>query len=201
MNANNMLNQIKTLLGMEVKFAQAKLENGTTIEAEDMSAGNEVFIVTEDEKIAMPVGEYQLEDGQILIVEEEGVIASIGTPAEAPEVEIEVEASEEVSELSEDSNEESEESQELSEELQDEEKYATKEELAEIKSMIDEIKAMLEPKEEMASQEEVELASQEPVEKITHNPEAEAPKSFLYSQTRSSNTMDRVMQKIANIKK
>lgn len=199
MNANNMLNQIKTLLGMEVKFAQAKLENGTTIEAEEMSAGNEVFIVTEDEKIAMPVGEYQLEDGQILIVEEEGVIASIGSE-EAP-VEEEVEASEEVSELSEDSNEESEESQELSEELQDEEKYATKEELAEIKSMIDEIKAMLEPKEEMASQEEVELASQEPVEKITHNPEAEAPKSFLYSQTRSSNTMDRVMQKIANIKK
>lgn len=199
MNANNMLNQIKTLLGMEVKFAQAKLENGTTIEAEEMSAGNEVFIVTEDEKIAMPVGEYQLEDGQILIVEEEGVIASIGSE-EAP-VEEEVEASEEVSELSEDSNEESEESQELSEELQDDEKYATKEELAEIKSMIDEIKAMLEPKEEMASQEEVELASQEPVEKITHNPEAEAPKSFLYSQTRSSNTMDRVMQKIANIKK
>jgi hypothetical protein len=199
MNANNMLNQIKTLLGMEVKFAQAKLENGTTIEAEEMSAGNEVFIVTEDEKIAMPVGEYQLEDGQILIVEEEGVIASIGSE-EAP-VEEEVEASEEVSELSEDSNEESEESQELSEELQDEEKYATKEELAEIKSMIDEIKAMLEPKEEMASQEEVELASQEPVEKITHNPETEAPKSFLYSQTRSSNTMDRVMQKIANIKK
>lgn len=199
MNANNMLNQIKTLLGMEVKFAQAKLENGTTIEAEEMSAGNEVFIITEDEKIAMPVGEYQLEDGQILIVEEEGVIASIGSE-EAP-VEEEVEASEEVSELSEDSNEESEESQELSEELQDEEKYATKEELAEIKSMIDEIKAMLEPKEEMASQQEVELASQEPVEKITHNPEAEAPKSFLYSQTRSSNTMDRVMQKIANIKK
>lgn len=199
MNANNMLNQIKTLLGMEVKFAQAKLENGTTIEAEEMSAGNEVFIVTEDEKIAMPVGEYQLEDGQVLIVEEEGVIASIGSE-EAP-VEEEVEASEEVSELSEDSNEESEESQELSEELQDDEKYATKEELAEIKSMIDEIKAMLEPKEEMASQEEVELASQEPVEKITHNPEAEAPKSFLYSQTRSTNTMDRVMQKIANIKK
>lgn len=199
MNANNMLNQIKTLLGMEVKFAQAKLENGTTIEAEEMSAGNEVFIVTEDEKIAMPVGEYQLEDGQVLIVEEEGVIASIGSE-EAP-VEEEVEASEEVSELSEDSNEESEESQELSEELQDDEKYATKEELAEIKSMIDEIKAMLEPKEEMASQEEVELASQEPVEKITHNPEAEAPKSLLYSQTRSTNTLDRVMQKIANIKK
>jgi len=199
MNANNMLNQIKTLLGMEVKFAQAKLENGTTIEAEEMSAGNEVFIITEDEKIAMPVGEYQLEDGQVLIVEEEGVIASIGSE-EAP-VEEEVEASEEVSELSEDSNEESEESQELSEELQDDEKYATKEELAEIKSMIDEIKAMLEPKEEMASQEEVELASQEPVEKITHNPEAEAPKSLLYSQTRSTNTLDRVMQKIANIKK
>ena len=42
MNSNNMLNQIKTLLGVEVELAQAKLENGTVIETEaEMTAGKE----------------------------------------------------------------------------------------------------------------------------------------------------------------
>lgn len=130
MNSNDMINQIKTLLGMETKLAQAKLENGTVIEAEEMVEGNEVFIVTEEERIAMPVGEYQLEDGQILIVEEEGIIASVGAAEEAPEEEVEAEVAEDLSE-------------EVAEENLEEEKeemgYATKEELAEVKDMIEEI--------------------------------------------------------------
>ena len=113
MNSNTMLNQIKTLLGVEVQLAQAKLENGTVIEAEEMTAGQEVFIVTEDEKVPVPVGSYTLEDGKELVVEEEGIIASVGEPKEE-----EVEASEEVSE-------------EVQEENLEEEKeemgYATKE--------------------------------------------------------------------------
>ena len=204
MNSNDMINQIKTLLGMETKLAQAKLENGTIIEAEEMAQGNEVFIVTEEERIAMPIGEYQLEDGQVLIVEEEGIIASVGAAEEAPEEE--VEASEEVAE------ETSEElSEEVTEENLEEEKeemgYATKEELAEVKDMIEEIKAMIKDKEEMSEdvseevQEEVkeELSA---VEKVTHNPEAEEKKmNFLYGQSRTQNTMDRVMAKISQIKK
>jgi hypothetical protein len=197
MNSNDMINQIKTLLGMETKLGQAKLENGTVIEAEEMVEGNEVFIVTEEERIAMPVGEYQLEDGQILIVEEEGIIASVGAAEEAPEEEVEAEVAEDLSE-------------EVTEENLEEEKeemgYATKEELAEVKSMIEEIKAMIE-KEEMSEdvqenvQEEVkeELSA---VEKVTHNPEIEEKKmNFLYGQSRPQNTMDRVMSKISQIKK
>lgn len=195
MNTNDMVNQIKTLLGMEVKLAQAKLENGTVIEAEEMAAGNEVFIVTDDERIAMPVGEYQLEDGSILIVEEEGMIASIGeAAAEEEEVEAEqVEASEEVSEES---------TEEVELEEKEEMGYATKEELAEVKSMIEEIKAMIEKKEEM-SEETPEEAKEElsAVEKVTHNPETEEKKmNFLYGQSRTQNTTDRVMAKIAQIK-
>jgi len=207
MNSNDMINQIKTLLGMETKLAQAKLENGTIIEAEEMAEGNEVFIVTEEERIAMPIGEYQLEDGQVLIVEEEGIIASVGAAEEAPEVEEEVEASEEVAEetseeLSEEVTEEN-----LEEEDKEEMGYATKEELAEVKSMIEDIKAMIEKKEEMSEdvseevQEEVkeELSA---VEKVTHNPEVEEKKmNFLYGQSRPQNTMDRVMAKISQIKK
>jgi len=204
MNSNDMINQIKTLLGMETKLAQAKLENGTIIEAEEMAEGNEVFIVTEEERIAMPIGEYQLEDGQVLIVEEEGIIASVGAAEEAPEEE--VEASEEVAEeISEELSEESTEEVELEE--KEEMGYATKEELAEVKDMIEEIKAMIEKKEEMSEdvseevQEEVkeELSA---VEKVTHNPETEQKKmNFLYGQSRPQNTMDRVMAKISQIKK
>jgi hypothetical protein len=198
MNSNDMINQIKTLLGMETKLAQAKLENGTVIEAEEMVEGNEVFIVTEEERIAMPVGEYQLEDGQVLVVEEEGIIASVGAKEEAPEEEVEAEVAEDLSE-------------EVSEENLEEEKeemgYATKEELAEVKSMIEEIKAMIEKKEEMSEEtpEEVQEEVKEElsaVEKVTHNPETEDKKiSFLYGQSRPQNTMDRVMSKISQIKK
>jgi len=77
MKATKMLNDIKTLLNIEVKLEEMKLENGTVITTESLEKGNEVFIVTDDEKVAMPVGEYILEDGKLLIVEEEGIIADV----------------------------------------------------------------------------------------------------------------------------
>ena len=99
---NSTINKIKSLLGMEVKLEQMKLIDGTTIlEADAFEMDNEVFIVTEDEqKIPLPVGEYELENGMILVVAVEGIIAEIkeavveevAPEAEAPEVEVEVEA-------------------------------------------------------------------------------------------------------------
>jgi len=198
MKATDMLNKVKELVGVEaseeVKLAQATLENGTVIESEEFAAGSEVFIVTEDEKVALPIGEYTLEDGEMLKVEEEGIIASIGAAEE-----VEEEASEEV---------------EAAEE--EEMNYATKEDLAEVKAMIDEIKSMIEPKEEMSEEvseekeelsEEVEevkeeLSAEEPVAKVTHNPEAETKKNLnLFAQKRTLTTADRVLQRISNIKK
>lgn len=197
-----MLNKVKELVGVEaseetqeVKLAQATLENGTVIESEDFAIGSEVFIVTDDEKVALPVGEYSLEDGEQLKVEEEGVIAAIGKPEEAP---AEEEASKE---------------EELEEE-KEEMGYATKEELAEVKSMIEEIKAMIKDKEEMSEEEadKEELSKQEEevkeevieevqLEKVTHNPEAEPQREMkLYGQKRELTTADRVFAKISNIK-
>ena len=72
-----MINQIKTLLNIEVKLEEMKLENGTLISAESFEKDKEVFIVTDDEKVAMPVGEYMLEDGRLLVVSEEGMIADV----------------------------------------------------------------------------------------------------------------------------
>ena len=77
MKSIKMLNDIKTLLNIEVKLEDMKLENGTVITTEALEKGNEVFIVTDDEKVAMPVGEYILEDGKLLIVEEEGIIGDV----------------------------------------------------------------------------------------------------------------------------
>ena len=187
MKANEVLTNIKEMLGMEteeVQLAQAKLANGTIIEAEAMAEGNEVFIVTEDEKVPMPVGEYELEDGTMLTVAEEGIIASLGQP-EAEEVEA------------------------AEEEEKEEMGYATKEELAEVKEMIEEIKAMIDgkDKEEMEAEEpKEELSKQEPkeelaeVSRVRHNPEAQATtKNLLYAQKRPVTTMDRVLSKISNI--
>ena len=72
-----MLNQIKTLLNIEVKLEEMKLENGTLVSAESFEKDKEIFIVTDDEKVAMPVGEYMLEDGRLLVVSEEGMIADV----------------------------------------------------------------------------------------------------------------------------
>tara|TARA_R110001632_G_scaffold120942_1_gene233632 strand:+ start:1884 stop:2492 length:609 start_codon:yes stop_codon:yes gene_type:complete len=93
MKPNNVIEKIKDVLNLneKVKLEQAKLENGTIIEAESYESGKEVFIVTEDDKVAMPVGEYELEDATILVVEEEGVIAEMRKATEEKEVEEEVE--------------------------------------------------------------------------------------------------------------
>ena len=107
MKSQETLGKIMELLNLqdEVKLESMKLENGTTIEAEAFEANQEVFIVTEeDEKIALPVGEYTLEDGRMLVVAEEGIIAEVKEAGE-PEAE-EAPATEEVVEEVEQAEEE-----------------------------------------------------------------------------------------------
>ena len=101
---NSTINKIKTLLGMEVKLEQMMLADGTTVlEADAFEMDNEVFIVTPDEQmIPLPIGEYELENGMILVVAVEGIIAEVKeapmeeevAPEEqvAPEVPVEAEA-------------------------------------------------------------------------------------------------------------
>ena len=92
------LNTLKTFLGMEVKLEQMMLVDGvTTIEFDILEAGQPVAIVNEEDRIPLPVGEYELQDGQLLKVLEDGIIGEIGVKQEeveepeAPEVEEEVE--------------------------------------------------------------------------------------------------------------
>jgi hypothetical protein len=189
MKATEMLNKIRTYLGEEttdivenieekVEFAQAKLENGTVLEAEAFEAGNEIFIVSEDEKVAVPVGEYEMEDGKILVVAEEGLIAEIKDAESEEEVEAEKE----------------------------EMGYVTKEELAEavseIKAMIEDMKKDKEEMSEEVEKEETELSeelSQAAAEPIAHNPEQKNNNiGVKFAQNRRQTTLDKVLSKINN---
>ena len=64
---------------MEVSLEQMKLADGVTVlEADSFEPEMEIVIVTEDEqKIPVPVGEYEMEDGRILVVTTEGIISEI----------------------------------------------------------------------------------------------------------------------------
>ena len=99
MNYKEIVNKICVALNIEVKLEQMKLNDGVTvIEADSFEANNEVFIITEDEqRIPLPPNQegqpYILENGMVLIVTQEGVIAEIKeqeAPAEeeAPEEEM-----------------------------------------------------------------------------------------------------------------
>ena len=70
MKSQELLSQIKNLLGMEdVQLEKLSLDNGTVLEAELFESGKEVFILSDDERIPLPIGEYKLEDVIILNVE------------------------------------------------------------------------------------------------------------------------------------
>ena len=193
MKSQETLGKIMELLNLqdEVKLESMKLENGTTIEAEAFEANQEVFIVTEDEKIALPIGEYEMEDGRILVVAEEGVIAEMRDAGEEPQAE-EAPAQEEEVEQAE-------------EEPKEEMSYATKEELSaaveEMKAMIEEIKAMMSPKEEEMAEEvkeeEVEMSADEPAAKpIKHSPDTKPADMHKFSKGAKKDTLSRIFDKL-----
>ena len=201
MNATEILSKVKTLLGVDasnlevqaeaVSLEEMTLENGTVITAESFEAGNEVFIVTEDEKVPMPIGEYDLGDNRILIIKTEGMIEEIKNSKEVIE----------------DVQDESQIEQNLEEEKTDM-GYATKEDLTALAESVEEVKNQLreviekmmgntEEKEEMAKQEEL---SKPAAEGIKHSPEAAETKlGAKYAVNSNKNTTyNRVLQAITN---
>tara|TARA_R100000654_G_scaffold6113_3_gene16302 strand:- start:5135 stop:5743 length:609 start_codon:yes stop_codon:yes gene_type:complete len=200
MKANDILNKIKNIVGVElseekVELAEISLKNGTLLVSEEFAKGNAVFIKSEDGEMALPIGEYELEDGRTLFVTEEGVIDNITKAAE--------EAEEELSEES--ATEETVETELEDEEEKEEMKYVTREEFA---VAMDELKSMIEKmadktKEEKMSEvteETKEELSAETVEPIKHNPEADQNNkvNFKIGGGRIATTRDRVYSKIFN---
>ena len=198
MKSNNVIEKIKDVLNLneEVKLEQTKLENGTVIEAESFEEGKEVFIVSEDQLVAMPVGEYILEDTRLLVVEEEGLIADVR------------EVSDKVPEK------ETEEGEEVEEELAEEADVADWKgmeiRIKNLEDAIADIKSEEGLKEELSAIEKgnnltVELSQEIPVEvqaelnepsadPIVSNPNSfKTLSKFKIGANRKANTMDRVL--------
>jgi hypothetical protein len=195
MKEKSILNKVRTLLGMEVKLEMMKLEDGVTvIEAEMFESENEVFIVTDDEqRIPVPVGEYTLENGMMLVVVEEGIISEIkeATAEEEevePEPEVEVEAEKAVNPIA----------KKVIESTVKESHFS---EIEELKKEIEELKVALSAKQNEEATEEVapvELA--EEVKPISFNPENETPIEVVrYGKKGGVSQMEKILNKINNI--
>jgi|TARA_X000001388_G_C2219617_1_gene118726 hypothetical protein len=188
-NPIEMLKEIKNLLGVELSeevkdepqivLAQLKLDNGTVIEANDFVEGSDVFILTEDERVALPKGEYQLEDGRTLEIINDGVINSVEVKAE----------------------EEPEEKEDDEKEMKEQE-FVSKDEFDALKEMVMSMKEKMgayDDKKKMDEEAELkEELSKPAAQPIKHSPEAPQKKKVLYSQNRGATTLDVVMNKIYN---
>ena len=173
---------------VKVEMATMKLAGGVVVEAESFEAGENVFLLGEDEeKVAAPVGEHELEDGRILVIVEEGVISEIREAGEVVEEVVEEEATEEAME-----------EQEMA--------YVTKEEFG---AAIDEIKemiaAMMPKEEEMASEEvkeeeKVEMSADEApaAKKVAAAPIDKKPDMVKFSNKAGATTLSRVMSKLSS---
>jgi hypothetical protein len=149
-----------------------------------LEAGQNIFLIgSEGEKVAVPVGEYPMEDGRILVVTEEGVIAEIKEMVEEEEQEVTIEVEAAAAEPT------------------------IPEVMAMIQSLKDEVemmKAEMGKKEEMAAQEaekeeevkEVVMAAEKPI--VAAPVEVKPELKFQISAKRTATTADRVFNKLFN---
>ena len=198
MKEKSILNKVRTLLGMEVKLEMMKLIDGTTVlEAEMFEADNEVFIVTEDEqRIPLPIGEYELENAMILVVVEEGIISEVKEATTEEEVaepeaeaEVEVEAEKSVNPIA----------KKVIESVSKETFFSA--EIEELKKEIEELKTQLSAQNnEVATEEVAPVELAEEVKPISFNPENEKPvEGFKIASKAGRSTMDNILSKINNI--
>tara|TARA_R110000796_G_scaffold72972_3_gene164517 strand:+ start:8934 stop:9461 length:528 start_codon:yes stop_codon:yes gene_type:complete len=89
------LGKIKALLGMEIALmAEANLKDGTLIgtDAEEWTVGVIAYVVTEEgDKMPLPTGEFELEDGRVMVIED-GTVTEIRDAVVVEEEVIEEEA-------------------------------------------------------------------------------------------------------------
>jgi len=190
----SVLNQIKNLLGMEVKLEQRKMADGVTlIEADAFEMDNEVFVITEDEqKIPVPVGEYEMEDGMIMSVVEEGIIANYMKAPATEEEEVAV-AEEEVVEEEVEAKATKTAPKKTIESIVKESFFS---EIEKLKTENTELKAKLEllTKVEVVANDTTELSGIKP---IIFNPENNKEiEHFQFGSKRPRSVMDSIMEKI-----
>ena len=214
MKSTEMLNKIKTLLNVQVKLEEMKLENGTVVEAESFEKGKEIFIITDEDKVALPVGEYILESGQLLIVSEEGIIADMKEVSdEVPQKE-----GEEITEDLEDKDEEMEEDDKMADVADwkgmekriqnledaiadlkgDKMEEVVEEDLKEESEGVLKSRTVKEEFNEVEEKvkEELSTASANPIKHSPESKKSEKPRGFLHSQNRMGTALDRVLSRL-----
>jgi hypothetical protein len=187
--------KVRKILNINVALATETLGEGqVTIEAETFAEGEAVMIVSaEGEEVnePLPVNEegYLLDNGMVLVVMEEGIIASIGEKVEEEPV---AEGEEPVA--ASDTKSETPLPKAIIESITKETKFS-KEEMDAKDSEITELKAKIE---ELTKVEEVELSATP----IVHNPESKKePKKFDFSKGKKQSVESVLMAKMANLKK
>jgi len=201
MNLNEVFKRIEMALApngeeaTEVQGASMRLANGVMLEAEAFEAGQNVFLIGEDgEKVPAPVGDHELEDGRMLIITEEGIIAEIReaaaeeAPAEEPaqtelaEEEIVVEAPEEVA-------------PEL-EQIVEAVVEAVAPAIQEVKEQVEEMKRKFEEYQNKENEEEkVDMSAA--AKKLTAAPKEKQVVLNRYAKKAPKNTMGRVFSKLS----
>ena len=210
MKSTEMINQIKTLLNIEVKLEEMKLENGTLVSAESFEKDKEIFIVTDDEKVAMPIGDYLLEDGRLLVVSEEGMIADVREVSD----EVPAKESEEGEEITEDLAEDEEVKEEEGEMAEEDHMRDMMDRIQNLEDAIADLKGDKENKMEEEVEEEVEeeMSIEKPLKSrtvkeefsevsskpIKHNPEGSSSKKTKveFAKGKFNTTLDRVLNKL-----
>ena len=198
MNEKSILNKVRTLLGMEVKLETMKLSDGVSmLEAESFEAGQPVFILTEDEqRIALPIGEYELEDSRILVVIEEGVIGEI--KENAPEAEVEVETPE--AEMPEEEMAQEPSAPTAKKIIESITKESFFSEIEALKKENEELKAQLALSKTEVAEEVAPVELSEEPKPISFNPENESKVDITrIAKNRNRSTMDSIFERINNI--
>lgn len=177
---------------MEVKLAQMKLADGVTVlEFDSLEVGKEIFIVSENGNVPLPIGEYELEDGNMLEIYEDGIIGEIKmpeakeeeSPMEQPTEEVPVEASVEAPQTA-----------KKTVETVSKETYFS--DMEELKREITELKEQLKLKEEVK-----EVVLEETPKPITFNPENKNEvKQIKLASNQPLSSRDRILNTIYNNK-
>jgi hypothetical protein len=202
-NVKQALNTIKVYLGMEVKLEQMMLVDGVTmIQADMFEQGNAVSIMNEDELIPLPVNNenepYELEDGRLLYVVEEGIISEIKDKEEVVE-EVEEVAPPDVEEMETEVKPSTQAVKKTIKSVIEEQHFS---EIEELKKEIELLKTENVELKAVTVEEVEEVVELEEVKPIVPNPESQAERvEFKYGRNGFQSMEDKIREKLNNLNK
>lgn len=185
----------------EIKFmVESMLEDGVTniaSPADEWAAGVEVFIMADGEQMPLPVGEYVLADGSMLVVENDGIVANY-TPANVEEESTNVE--QDANAVAEAAPTQNPQAKAIIESVVKETKFEAEKEIESLKAELSALKGLIDEKfsavagsVDVITNELVELSK--PMDKVKHSPEKNTVKKVVeLSKQEISNlsTSDRI---------